>query len=103
IQIIRRDKGRGTNWEFMPHLFERYHQADASGSRRRGGLGLGLTLVRQLVEMHGGSVTADSEGEGKGAIFTVKLPVRAIYTAETERAMRPRSQANSLDGDWRID
>jgi len=102
IQIIVRDTGRGINSEFMPHLFERYHQADASGSRRRGGLGLGLTLVRQLVEMHGGSVTADSEGEGKGAIFTVKLPVRAIYTAETERALGARGQTNSLNGVWVI-
>jgi len=89
VQITVRDTGRGVSPEFMPYLFERYQQADASGARRRGGLGLGLTLVRQLVEMHGCSVTAESEGEGKGATFTFKLPVRALYTAETERAPKP--------------
>jgi PAS domain S-box-containing protein len=102
IQIIVRDTGRGINQEFMPNLFERYHQAEASDSRRRGGLGLGLALVRQLVEMHGGSVAAESEGEDKGATFIVKLPVRAIYTADTERALGGRSQSKSLDGAWVI-
>jgi len=102
IQIIVRDTGCGISREFMPCLFERYHQADASGSRRKGGLGLGLTLVRQLVEMHGGGVTAESDGEGKGATFTVKLPVRAVYTAETERAPLSPSQTKSLDGVWAI-
>ena len=100
IQIKVRDTGRGISTEFMPHLFERYHQADASDSRRRGGLGLGLTLVRQLVEMHGGGVAAESEGEGKGATFTVKLPVRAIYTAETDRTLGARSETKSLDAAW---
>lgn len=102
IQIIVRDTGRGIDPEFMPYLFERYHQADASDSRRRGGLGLGLALVRQLVEMHGGSVAAESEGGGKGATFTVKLPVRAIYTADTECALGARSQTKSLDATWVI-
>jgi PAS domain S-box-containing protein len=100
IQIIVRDTGRGISPEFMPYLFERYRQADASGARRRGGLGLGLTLVRQLVEMHGGSVDADSDGEGKGATFTVNLPVRAIYTAETERAPMAAASTKSLEGVW---
>jgi PAS domain S-box-containing protein len=100
IQISVRDTGRGISSEFMPYLFERYHQADASGARRKGGLGLGLTLVRQLIEMHGGHVTAESEGEGRGATFTVKLPVRAIYTAEPERPMLAGAQTKSLDGIW---
>ncbi|MGH9767885.1 MAG: PAS domain S-box protein [Blastocatellia bacterium] len=102
IQIIVSDTGRGISPEFMPHLFERYHQADASGGRGKGGLGLGLTLVRQLVEMHGGDVTAHSAGEGNGATFTVKLPVRAIYTAEPERAPLTSSQTKSLAGVWAI-
>jgi PAS domain S-box-containing protein len=100
IQIIVRDTGRGISPEFMPYLFERYRQADASGARRRGGLGLGLTLVRQLVEMHGGSVDAESDGEGHGATFTVKLPVRAIYTAEPERASMAAAPTKSLEGVW---
>jgi signal transduction histidine kinase len=95
VQITVRDTGRGISPEFMPYLFERYQQADASGARRRGGLGLGLMLVRQLVEMHGGSVTAESEGEGKGATFTVKLPVRALNIAEAERAPMASAQTRS--------
>jgi PAS domain S-box-containing protein len=100
IQISVRDTGCGISPEFMPYLFERYRQADTSGARRKGGLGLGLTLVRQLVEMHGGSVTAESEGEGEGATFTVKLPVRAVYTAETERPPMADAQMKSLEGVW---
>ena len=100
IQISVRDTGCGISPEFMPYLFERYRQADASAARRKGGLGLGLSLVRQLVEMHGGSVTAESEGEDKGATFIVKLPVRAVYTAETERLPLAGVKARSLEGVW---
>jgi PAS domain S-box-containing protein len=102
VEIIVRDTGCGISREFLPQVFERYHQADASGGRRKGGLGLGLALVRQLVEMHGGSVMAESAGEGEGATFTVKLPVRAIYTADSERAAQSVSQAKSLAGVWAI-
>ena len=100
IQISVRDTGCGINPEFMPYLFERYRQADASAARRKGGLGLGLSLVRQLVEMHGGSVTAESDGEAKGATFIIKLPVRAIYTAETERNPLVDARIRSLEGVW---
>jgi signal transduction histidine kinase len=86
VQITVSDTGQGIKPEFLPYMFDRHRQADAFGGRRAGGLGLGLTLVRQLVEMHGGSVAAESKGEGKGATFTVKLPVRAVYTTETEGA-----------------
>jgi PAS domain S-box-containing protein len=98
IQISVSDTGCGVSPEFMPYLFERYRQAGASGARRKGGLGLGLTLVRQLVEMHGGSVTAESDGEGKGATFIVSLPVRAIYTSETERQPMAAAHTRSLEG-----
>jgi PAS domain S-box-containing protein len=77
VQIIVRDTGQGIKPEFLPYVFDRYQQAGTSGGRRSAGLGLGLQLTRQLVEMHGGSVAAESEGEGKGATFIVKLPVRA--------------------------
>jgi len=100
IQISVRDTGCGISPEFMPYLFERYRQADASAARRKGGLGLGLSLVRQLVEMHGGGVTAESGGEGKGATFIIKLPVRAIYTAEIERKPLADARIRSLEGIW---
>jgi PAS domain S-box-containing protein len=100
IQISVRDTGCGISPEFMPYLFERYRQADASAARRKGGLGLGLSLVRQLVEMHGGGVTAESDGEGKGATFIIKLPVRAIYTAEIERKPLAEARIRSLEGVW---
>jgi PAS domain S-box-containing protein len=100
IQISVRDTGCGISPEFMPYLFERYRQADASAARRKGGLGLGLSLVRQLVEMHGGGVTAESDGEEKGATFIIKLPVRAIYTAETEHKPLADARIRSLEGVW---
>ena len=73
-RIVVTDTGHGISREFLPHVFERFRQADASSSRRHGGLGLGLALVRDLVELHGGSVTAHSEGEGTGSTFIIDLP-----------------------------
>ena len=77
-QIIVQDSGQGISPDLLPYVFDRFKQADASVSRRFGGLGLGLALVKHLVELHGGSVTAESPGEGRGATFTVNLPSRAV-------------------------
>jgi PAS domain S-box-containing protein len=74
-QIIVSDTGKGINPDFLPHIFESFRQEDVSITRRYGGLGLGLAIVRQLVEAHGGIITADSPGEGLGATFTVRLPL----------------------------
>lgn len=74
-QIIIKDTGKGIKPDFLPYLFESFRQEDASITRSHGGLGLGLAIVRYLVEAHGGSVTAHSEGEGKGATFIVQIPV----------------------------
>ncbi|HZE68270.1 MAG TPA: MASE1 domain-containing protein [Pyrinomonadaceae bacterium] len=74
VEIVVRDTGQGISAEFLPHVFDRFRQADSSTTRKHGGLGLGLAIVRHLVELHGGSVTADSEGEGRGATFRVSLP-----------------------------
>jgi signal transduction histidine kinase/ActR/RegA family two-component response regulator len=80
VEIIVSDTGQGISEEFLPYVFERFRQADATSTRRYGGLGLGLAIVRHLAEMHGGVVTATSPGEGHGATFTVKLPVIAAHS-----------------------
>ena len=82
-RIVVTDTGQGISPEFLPHIFERFQQNDASSKRRQGGLGLGLALVRELVELHGGTITAKSEGEGKGASFTIDLPT--IMSPELRR------------------
>jgi signal transduction histidine kinase len=69
------DSGQGISAEFLPHVFDRFRQADMTSTRQHGGLGLGLSIVRQLVELHGGSIEASSAGLGKGATFTVNLPL----------------------------
>lgn len=74
-QITVQDTGRGIRPDFLPHVFEYFRQADSSTTRTYGGLGLGLAIVRQIVELHGGIVQAESEGEDKGATFTVRIPL----------------------------
>ena len=78
--VVVSDTGQGIAPDFLPHVFDRFLQADNSTTRRYGGLGLGLAVVRHLVEAHGGTVSAQSEGDGCGATFTVKLPVRTFST-----------------------
>ncbi|HEX6159606.1 MAG TPA: ATP-binding protein [Thermoanaerobaculia bacterium] len=73
-----RDTGKGISADFLPYVWERFRQADSSTSREYGGLGLGLSVVRHLVELHGGTVAAFSEGEGKGSTFTVELPLARL-------------------------
>ena len=74
FEIVVRDTGQGISADFLPHIFERFRQA-GTGARRHGGLGLGLSIVRHIVEMHGGTVMATSAGEGQGSVFTLRLPV----------------------------
>ncbi|HEY0458394.1 MAG TPA: ATP-binding protein [Pyrinomonadaceae bacterium] len=74
-EIIIRDSGHGIPADFLPFVFERFRQADGSSKRKHGGLGLGLSIVKNLVEMHGGTVTVQSDGEGTGATFCVSLPL----------------------------
>jgi PAS domain S-box-containing protein len=74
-QIAVKDTGKGISPDFLPYVFERFRQADGATTRSHGGLGLGLAIVRHLVEMHNGTVYAASEGEGRGATFTVQLPI----------------------------
>jgi CheY-like chemotaxis protein len=78
VELAVSDTGEGISAEFLPHVFERFRQADRVSRRAQGGLGLGLAIVRHLVELHGGTVLADSPGEGLGATFTLTLPLPAV-------------------------
>ena len=109
IQIAVSDTGKGIEPEFLPFVFDRFRQADSSSGRRYGGLGLGLSLVKHLVELHGGTITAASEGAGRGTTFTITLPRRHLELipspspAVTSREVRvedaiPRDQHLSLEG-----
>jgi PAS domain S-box-containing protein len=89
------DTGKGIDPEFLPRVFERFHQADATTTRTQGGLGLGLAIVRNLVELHGGRIYAESQGEGQGATFTVELPLLPNYSDATqERTLFLQRQTN---------
>ena len=96
-QIRVSDTGCGISPQFLPFIFDRFRQADGTITRRHGGLGLGLAIVRHLVELHGGTVNADSLGEGHGCIFTIKLPL----APDRGRARSRRRETKSLhpDGD----
>src|SRR5687767_896375 len=84
VEIVVSDSGVGISKEFLPYVFDRFRQADASTTRIHGGLGLGLSIVRQLVDLHGGTVSVSSEGEGKGATFTITLPFIAVVSNQNE-------------------
>ncbi|HEX9918559.1 MAG TPA: ATP-binding protein [Pyrinomonadaceae bacterium] len=94
-EIVVTDDGAGINPEFLPHVFEHFRQADSTSTRKHGGLGLGLAIVRRLIELHGGTVAAESEGEGRGATFRINLPLlrrpsRKTKTAAGSRGKRAR-------------
>ncbi|MBS3029544.1 MAG: response regulator [Dolichospermum sp. DET50] len=88
-QITITDTGKGISLDFLPHIFESFRQEDASITRKHGGLGLGMAIVYQLVEAHGGTVTADSPGEGKGATFTVRLPLLNVNSKADQSSPWP--------------
>jgi signal transduction histidine kinase/ActR/RegA family two-component response regulator len=88
------DTGGGIEKDFLPHVFERFRQADGSTSRKHGGLGLGLSIVKSLVELHGGEVLAQSDGPGTGATFTVQLPIAASEATE------PRQREGAENAAW---
>jgi PAS domain S-box-containing protein len=92
LEVTVSDTGIGIARDLLPHVFDRFRQGDAGTTRERGGLGLGLAIAKQLVEMHGGTITAESAGENAGATFRVKLPVMIVHpTAETEPRVHPRA------------
>jgi CheY-like chemotaxis protein len=97
VEISVIDTGQGIDPEFLPHVFDRFRQADSSITRQKGGLGLGLSIVRSIVEMHGGTVEADSAGVGHGATFTLRLPLAVLHEATPTReaglAFTPAAEA----------
>ena len=97
VEIVVEDTGIGIKPEFLAHVFDRFRQADATTTRRYGGLGLGLSIVRSLVELHGGSVRVKSPGENLGSTFIVSLPVSHIHPEETARVRRPAVAESMFD------
>jgi PAS domain S-box-containing protein len=99
IEISVRDTGEGIGAEFLPYVFERFRQADGKTTRKHGGLGLGLAIVRHLVELHGGTVKALSDGPGLGAMVSIRLPILGVYAARSKKPAG--ASASSQEGsEW---
>ncbi|MGH9936543.1 MAG: ATP-binding response regulator, partial [Blastocatellia bacterium] len=109
IEIAVKDTGIGIDPKFLPHVFDRFRQADASSTREYGGLGIGLAIVQHIVEMHGGGVSASSDGKGQGATFKIRLPVvssRRLATRSGPGAEAPLAEAKEqqiVEGGHRLD
>jgi CheY-like chemotaxis protein len=86
VEVSVSDTGRGISKEFLPYVFERFRQADSTTTRSHGGLGLGLAIARHLVEIHGGTINGESGGDGRGATFTIRLP---LISASAKRFVEP--------------
>src|SRR5215470_13207004 len=98
IEVSISDTGIGIDPQFLPHVFDRFRQADSTSTRRYGGLGLGLAIVRHLAEVHGGSVTASSPGIGMGATFKVHFPA-----SRTTRLPQPESEPTEPQSDQLVE
>jgi PAS domain S-box-containing protein len=94
VEITVSDTGQGIDAQFLPFVFERFRQGDASFSREHGGLGLGLAIARQLAELHGGTIVAASEGLGHGASFTLRLPLMIVHPMPSESGGRQQPRAD---------
>jgi len=92
IEIVVSDTGIGIRQDFLPLVFERFRQADAGTTRHAGGLGLGLAIVRHIVEMHGGIVHAASAGENQGSVFTVRLPMMIVQPSAVPKREHPLAE-----------
>lgn len=102
IEISVRDSGMGIARDFLPYVFERFRQGDSAPSRRHGGLGLGLAIVRHLVEAHGGTVSAASEGPGTGALFVVRLPIESARPRPLPVVEHPSPHVDQLIAGLRV-
>jgi PAS domain S-box-containing protein len=97
VEIVISDTGQGIDLSFLPYVFDRFRQADSGFGREHGGVGLGLAIVRQLVEMHGGTVSVASDGPGTGATFRVKLPLMIAHAViEEERRVHPQTDQRTV-------
>ena len=105
VEITVADSGCGIDAPFLPYVFDRFRQADSSTTRGHGGLGLGLSIVRHLVELHGGTIRAESAGEGKGATFIVSLPMASVRLDDTgpEDRRHPASADTNFDPAARLE
>jgi PAS domain S-box-containing protein len=92
-ELVVADNGAGISPDFLPHVFEHFRQADSTSTRKHGGLGIGLAIVRRLIELHGGTVEVESAGEGHGATFRIRLPLLHRTTANTNDAATKRKSA----------
>jgi PAS domain S-box-containing protein len=96
-EISVSDTGQGISAEFLPYVFERFRQADHTTTRRFGGLGLGMAITKHILELHGGTIRAESPGEGQGATFILKLPVMIVHNAEHLQAEAPAQRAGAAE------
>lgn len=102
LRLTVQDTGKGIEPGFIPYVFEAFRQEDSSTTRSHSGIGLGLSIVRSLVELHGGSITAASDGRGRGATFTVELPVLESMPTVSGRAKRPRPEVPAPTADFPV-
>jgi CheY-like chemotaxis protein len=100
VRLTVKDSGAGIDPQFLPHAFEAFRQADSSATRRHGGLGLGLAIVRRLVELHGGTVRADSPGVGLGATFVIELPVPAVQPRDAATLAADTAASAGQEPTW---
>jgi signal transduction histidine kinase len=98
VRIRVADTGIGIAREFLPYVFDRFRQADSTSTRQHTGMGLGLAIVRHVVELHGGNVRADSAGENAGSTFTVTLPIKTSAAADETERSDPSQEGNGLEG-----
>jgi signal transduction histidine kinase len=94
VEVAVSDTGQGIAPDFLPYVFDRFRQADSSTTRRHGGLGLGLAIVRHIAELHGGRVRADSAGDGQGATFTVELPIAVLHAPALATRVHPKASSD---------
>ncbi len=98
IELTVADTGQGITQEFIPFVFDRFRQADASTTRKMGGLGIGLAIAKQLVDLHGGTISVKSPGEGEGSTFAVQLPMMVVHANKEESSWPPANVAGVKSG-----